>query len=219
METTTDDRAGRILASSGPTGSLLPTLVGALVAGLALAGAAEAQEGPTCSFRSPAAELADRASPPDSSSMELAEGTVKICYGSPKVRGREIFGGLVPYDQPWRLGANEPTTLHTTVPLSVGGVEVEPGSYVLYAVPGEQEWELVVNGATERWGIPINEEVRAQDVGSTTVAPTTIDEPVESLRIRLEPAEGGAARLTIAWATTRLAIPLSVPGGPSEGEG
>lgn len=218
MLSTTDDdpRTDRRTGLRGPAAAA-PAL--ALAAALALAGPAGAQETPDCSFRSPAAELDDRASPPDSSTLELDGGTVKVCYGSPKVRGREIFGGLVPYGQPWRLGANEPTTLHTTVPLSIGGVEVEPGSYSLYAVPGMEEWEIVVNGATDRWGIPINDAVMEQDVGALTAAATSTDGSVESLRISLEPTGEGEARMAIAWAMTRVEVPLRPAGDGMEDGG
>lgn len=185
----------------------------ALAAALATIRPAAAQETPRCSFQAERSELTERASPPDSSSVELGDGVVKICYGSPRVRGREIFGGLVPYDAPWRLGANEPTTLHTTVPLSVGGVELEPGSYALYAVPGPEEWQIAVNAATERWGIPIDEAVMQDDIGRATVPATSTDEPVEALRIALEPAGEGKARMAISWATTRVEVPLRLSGG------
>ena len=188
-----------------------------LGAALALAGPAAAQEAPACSFRSPASELDQRASPPDSSSVELDGGMVKVCYGSPKVRGRDIFGGLVPYGSPWRLGANEPTTLHTTVALSIGGVEVEPGSYSLYAVPGMEEWEIVVNGSTDRWGIPINDQVEEHDLGAVTASPEMLDETVESLTIRLGPADEGSAIMTISWAKTRVEVPLDATGATEEG--
>ena len=185
----------------------------ALAASLALARPAVAQETPDCTFQAEGSELTERASPPDSSSVELGDGVVKICYGSPRVRGREIFGGLVSYDSPWRLGANEPTTLHTTIPLSVGGVEVDPGSYALYAVPGREEWQIAVNAATERWGIPIDETVMQDDIGRATAPATSAEESVEALRITLEPAGEGAARMAIAWASTRVEVPLRPSGG------
>lgn len=212
MQPTTDPRAPRSDEVPGARGLATGGVALALAAVVALAGPADAQEAPGCGFRSPDADLEQRASPPDSSSVRLADGIVKVCYSSPKVRGREIFGGLVPYDSPWRLGANEPTTLHTTVPLSVGGVQVAPGAYSLYAVPGMTEWELVVNAATDRWGIPINDAVMEEDVGSLSVEPESPDETVESLRIRLESAGDGQARMTIAWADTRLEVPLRAAG-------
>lgn len=210
MQPRTAPRAPRSDASPGVHAFPIYIAALALAAGLALAGPAAAQEAPECSYRSPASELEERASPPDSSSVRLADGVVKVCYSSPRTRGRDIFGGLVAYGSSWRLGANEPTTVHTTVPLSIGGVRVEPGSYSLYAVPDTTEWKLVVNTAIDRWGIPINDAVKAQDVGSVSVAPESLDESVESLRIRLESAGEEQARMTIAWATTRVAIPIEV---------
>lgn len=169
---------------------------------------ATAQEAPACRFTASGDELAGRASPPDSASVQLGQATVKLCYGAPSMRGREIMGGLVPYDQPWRMGANEPTTLHLPVAAEVGGVQLEPGSYALYAIPGESEWTIVLNGAPERWGVPINEEVRAEDVGSFVVEPESTDEPVEQMRIGIEPTEDGAARIALEWESTRVSFPI-----------
>ncbi|HEY8470355.1 MAG TPA: DUF2911 domain-containing protein [Longimicrobiales bacterium] len=184
--------------------------------GTAVASAAamelDAAGAPACSWRGSGEDLAGRASPPDSASVQLGNGIAKVCYSAPSARGRRIMGGLVPYGQPWRLGANEATTIHVTVPAEIGGVRVEPGSYSLYAIPGESEWTIVVNRAANRWGIPIDDNVRAQDVGSFTVAPTQT-EHVERLSIQLEPAEGGAAQMVIAWETTRLAFPVRPAGG------
>lgn len=214
MKTGADtSRRPRRAARRSPASGSLAVAAGLLAAALILPSAAAAQEAPTCSFQSPAEELDRRASPPDSSAVTLGDGAVKVCYGSPRVRGREIFGGLVPYDSPWRLGANEPTTLHTTVPLRVGDVSVEPGAYALYAIPGREEWTLVVNAAVERWGIPIDEEVRAHDVGSLTVEPSATSETVEALTITLEASGSESGKMVIAWADTRLEVPLSVAGG------
>lgn len=179
-----------------------------------MAGEMTAQEVPACRFTASGEELTGRASPPDSASARLDGGMAKICYGAPSMRDREIMGGLVPYDQPWRMGANEPTTLHVTSAAQVGGsVRVEPGSYALYAVPGESEWTITVNGAPERWGIPINEEVRAEDVGSFTVTPESVETPVETMSIRMESAQGGGANVILAWETTRVSFPIRPAGG------
>lgn len=172
------------------------------------AGAEATQEAPACVFRASGEELTGRASPPDSASIELGGQTAKLCYGAPSMREREIMGGLVPFDQPWRMGANEPTTLHVPFAAEIGSVRVEPGSYALYAIPGEAEWTIVVNGAPERWGVPIDDEVRAQDIGSFTVEPESLEEPVEKMSIRMEPAEDGGAVVTLEWENTRVSFPL-----------
>lgn len=158
-------------------------------------------------------ELAERASPLDSASVALDAGLVKVCYGSPQMRGREIFGALEAFDQPWRTGANEATSIHMPAAGTIGGVAVEPGWYSLYTVPGADAWEVVVNGERERWGIPISEEVRAQDVGSATVAAESPDAaPVEALTISLERTSGSSADLAIEWETTRVSLPVVIGG-------
>lgn len=177
--------------------------------------AGTAQDAPACRFTASGDELTQRASPPDSASARLDGGTAKICYGAPSVRDREIMGGLVPYGEPWRMGANEPTTLHLTAAARVGNVQVEPGSYALYAIPGESEWSIVLNSDPERWGIPINEEVRANDVGSFTVQPERMESPVERMRIQMEGGDGQGARVTLEWENTRVSFPVTAVG--SEG--
>lgn len=166
-----------------------------------------AQAGPACRFTASGAELTGRASPPDSASAQLGDATAKLCYGAPSMRGREIMGELVSYDEPWRMGANEPTTLHLPFAAEVGGVQVEPGSYALYAIPGETEWTIVLNSDPDRWGIPINDEVRANDVGSFTVQPESMEQPVERMAIRMEGTDG-SARVVVEWENTRVSFPI-----------
>lgn len=182
---------------------------------LVLALPAAAQEAPPCSYTAQGEELTGRASPPDSASAMLDGGMAKICFSSPRMRGRDIMGGLVAYGQPWRLGANEPTTLHLTSSARFGDLSLERGSYALYAVPGEEEWQIVVNSAVDRWGIPINDEVRANDVGSVTATPEQTSEAVEALDLRFQPRDGGGVHLVIEWERTRLAVPIR----PEEQEG
>jgi len=204
--------AGVAACSSGDaaSGSAADRSAAATEAGSADAGsgAADAQEAPGCRFQAPEEELSGRASPPDSASVRLGDATATLCYGAPSARGRQIMGGLVPYGKPWRLGANEPTTLHLPFAAELGGVRLEPGSYSLYAIPGETEWTVVVNGDTDRWGIPIDEEVRAADVGSFTVKPDSLAEPVERLTMSMEPAGGDSARVTVRWERTGLSFTL-----------
>lgn len=155
---------------------------------------------------------AERASPLDSTSFQLGDGQVKVCYGRPSVRGREIFGSdIVPYDEVWRTGANEPTMIHTSVPLNIGDILVEPGTYSIYTVPGESEWEFIVNTAVDQWGHEryYTEEVRAQELGRVTVPAESPDEPVETFTIRTEPADGASVELILEWEDARIRVPVS----------
>jgi hypothetical protein len=127
-----------------------------------------------------------------------------LCYGAPSARGREIMGGLVPYNgEPWRIGADEPTTIHLSAAASVGGVQLDPGSYSLYAIPAEGDWEFLVNTNYERWGIPINADVRESEIGSFTLSPETTDSFVETLDYAWD---DGAIVMT--WENTRFRIPV-----------
>src|SRR5256885_8017059 len=95
----------------------------------------------TCWIRGPADKLAERPSPLDSSAVQLGGGTIKLCYGRPSARGRKVMGELVPFGQPWRLGANEATSIHLPFAAEIAGVRVEPGTYTLYVIPGASKWQ------------------------------------------------------------------------------
>jgi hypothetical protein len=174
---------------------------------LVTAGGAAAQT-PTCQFRGAPDALAERPSPLDSVTVPLGDVPGKLCYGRPAARGRTVIGGVDPYGTPWRMGANEPTTLHLPWAASIGGVDVAAGSYSLYAIPEPGPWTIVVNGNTNRWGIPINPEVRRSDIGSFTAPTSTLDEHVETLTFRFE-GSGTSGALVYAWERTTFRIPIA----------
>jgi len=162
---------------------------------------------PPCWVRGDRAGLSERPSPLDSVMATVGQDTIKVCYSRPSARGREIVGDLVPFGQPWRLGANEATTLHLTGPMMIGDVSIGPGSYTLYVVPDREHWQVVVNEAVERWGVPINEEIRQADVGVAHGMVETLDQPVEMLTLRLQ-RSGNALDLLIEWERTRVRVPV-----------
>lgn len=131
-----------------------------------------------------------------------------MCYSRPRKLDRPIMGRLVPYGEPWRLGANEATAIHMPEAGTVAGVSVEPGWYSLYVEPEPTEWRVFVNESVRRWGIPINDEVRAQNVGSGTVPVTEADREVELMTMTLERSGASAADLTVAWDRTSVRIPV-----------
>src|ERR1700739_4277069 len=94
-----------------------------------------------------------QASPADSTSGTVAGSTIKISYHSPSVKGRKIWGGLVPYNQVWRTGANEATIFNTSKDIKIGGKTLPAGKYSLYTKPGETEWQVIFNSQTGQWGI------------------------------------------------------------------
>ena len=152
--------------------------------------------------------LADRTSPYDSVAVPLGDARGVVCYGRPSARGRTIFGELIPFGQLWRTGANEPTTIHLPVAATIAGIAVEPGSYSLYTVPAETEWQVVVNRSTSQWGIEGQYPgVEAQEIGRAAVPAERIDTPVETFTIASAPTANGA-ELILEWENTRVRVPV-----------
>lgn len=156
--------------------------------------------------------LATRQSPLDSVSFTVGGNAVKVCYGRPSLRGRKMLGGeAVPYGKLWRTGANEPTMIHTTGPLTIAGIKVPAGSYSLYTVPGATEWVVIVNRSITQWGEESNytDKVKAQEVGRGKVKAESAAAPVEKFTIRAEPPGSDATALVLEWQATSVRIPLS----------
>ncbi|HLF56228.1 MAG TPA: DUF2911 domain-containing protein [Thermoanaerobaculia bacterium] len=152
-----------------------------------------------------------RASPLDSVVIRFADGRAKLCYGRPSLRGRTMIGGdAVPFGRLWRTGANEPTTLHLDQAVEMDEIFLAPGSYSIYTVPGPESWEVVVNRATDQWGLEseYTEAVAANEVGRLRVPAEKLERPVETLTFRAVPAGGDLFWLALEWQTTRIRIPI-----------
>jgi hypothetical protein len=171
--------------------------------------AAEAQLSDQCWLaRGTPQEAVQRTSPKMSLEFTVGGETAVLCYGAPSMRGREIFGGLERYGVAWRMGADEATAIHLPFGGDIGGVEVEAGTYSLMAVPGEESFEIIVNSAHQRWGVPITPDVRSNDIGSFTREVTRLDSPVERLTFSYEPHGENMGHLVMEWETTRVEIPI-----------
>ena len=110
-----------------------------------------------------------RPSPPATATGHVMDATISINYSSPAVKGRKIWGGLVPYDSVWRAGANEATIFETDKNIMVEGKNLPAGKYSLYAIPGEKQWVIIISAQTGQWGInrdhkttedPVNDVLR-----------------------------------------------------------
>ncbi|WP_217631583.1 DUF2911 domain-containing protein [Pedobacter hartonius] len=103
----------------------------------------------------------ERTSPATVAKGAINGAAVTISYSSPAVKGRKIWGELVPYDKTWRAGANEATIFETDKPLKIRGQSLPAGKYSLYAVPGEKSWKIIFNSETGQWGIKRGGETTA----------------------------------------------------------
>jgi hypothetical protein len=154
--------------------------------------------------------LEGRASAYDSAFVALGDAQAKVCYGRPEAKGRTIMGELVPFGELWRTGANEPTIIHLPVAASIAGLDLEPGSYSLYSLPGESEWTLIVNRSISQWGheSAYTDAVRAQEVGRVPVPVSRTPEHVETFTIRSASAGADSAELLLEWENTRVHVPI-----------
>jgi hypothetical protein len=128
-------------------------------------------------------------------------------YSSPGVKGRKIWGGLVPLDQPWRAGANAATKLIANKDFTFGGKPVKAGSYAFYAIPGKTSWTLILNSSSENWGT--NGYDTAKDVARVTVKPEVA--PMrERLAFIFSNTTDDATRLDLEWEKLRVSVPIQV---------
>jgi Protein of unknown function (DUF2911) len=147
------------------------------------------------------------ASPPGTASVSFADGkTVTINYSRPSAKGRQIFGGLVPYGQIWRTGANSATSLKTDVNLTIGGAAVPAGSYTLYSIPGESGWKLVINKQTGQWGTDYDEK---QDLARVDMKVANNATPTEQFTISLDKTGASFATLKLDWASTSASVAVA----------
>ena len=156
--------------------------------------------------------LATRKSPLDSLSFKVGSAQVKLCYGRPSVNGRTMIGGnSVPFGKIWRTGANEPTMIHTTGPISIAGVAVPAGSYSIYTIPDPTQWHVIVNRSITQWGheSQYTDQVKAQEVGHGMANSSALTAPVETLAFKTEPGSAGAVNLLLEWEKTRVTIPVA----------
>ena len=135
----------------------------------------------------------------------LGTTTITIDYHRPGVKGRVIWGGLVPYDKTWRMGANEATTITFTDPVNVEGTEVPAGKYSFFAIPGKQKWTIVINKDPAQWGAYGYDQAKDQ----TRIEVTPMKAPfTEWMRFTIDPTSPTSALVTLNWES--VAVPMKI---------
>ncbi|PUZ22484.1 Protein of unknown function [Chitinophaga costaii] len=141
--------------------------------------------------------------PRASAHSTVTGANIKVVYGQPKKKGRDIFGGLVPYGQVWRLGADEATEITFDKDATFGGKPVKKGTYTLFAIPTATTWTFILNGKLGQWGAFDYEKNKAQDVLSVVVPSTQTTKEVEVFTITLP-----AGKLVLDWDKTHVEVPV-----------
>ncbi len=147
-----------------------------------------------------------RVSTAASVSQTLGESTeIVISYSRPGVKGRKIWGELVPFDKVWRTGANEATTISFSDDVLINGEKLAAGKYALFTQPGKTEWQIIFNSTADQWGAYDREPEK--DVLSVTVKPETAL-PAEWLTFEFEQLDGTTAVAAMRW--EKLKVPFKI---------
>ena len=140
---------------------------------------------------------------PASPKMTAENSLLKVVYSAPSKKGREIFGGLVPFGEVWRTGANEATEITFKKDVTVGDKSVKAGTYSLFTIPTASEWTFILNSELKQWGAYGYDKAKAKDVLKIKVTPSAIDPAQELLAINA--TEKG---IDILWDKTKVSVPI-----------
>lgn len=159
--------------------------------------------------QSSAQQKSARPSPPGTATFAFADGkTITVNYSRPKMRDRKIYGGLVPYGEVWRAGANEATSLVTQTNLVLGGTPVPAGSYTLFIFPQESgAWKLIVSKKTGEWGIPYPGE--QFDLARVNLKTAKTPATVQDFTISFDKRGPNAGVLKFDWENTSASVDFS----------
>lgn len=139
-----------------------------------------------------------RLSPHETVSVELKGDKITITYGRPYLKGRKVGEQVAPYGQVWRLGADEATKLTVAVKTRIGdALDLEPGSYSLFAIPNAGKWTVIVNKVAEQWGAFSYKQ--SDDLGRFDVPVKPASSPLEQFTISLTKESDTTATLAFAW--------------------
>jgi len=145
-------------------------------------------------------------SPRDTVRARIGGAELAVDYGRPRKRGREIFGGVVPWDRIWRLGANAATQFTTSAELEMSGRTVPAGTYSLFMLPSEGGAELIVNRQTGQWGTSYDP---GRDLVRLPLLRESAPDPADQFTIEVEPSSKGGT-LRLSWDTTTYSLPFTV---------
>ena len=146
------------------------------------------------------------ASPRQKVEQQFSMSKISIDYGRPGVKGRKIFGELVPYGQIWRAGANSSTKITFGQAINFGGKVVPAGTYGLFIVPTEKEWKVILNKDFQQWGSYTYDP--KQDVVDVTVPVNKLSDKQEWFEITLNPTDENSANLVLKWDYLQAEVPI-----------
>ena len=146
-------------------------------------------------------------SPTQTLQQDFGVSSMQLIYSRPAMKGRKIFGDLVPYGKVWRTGANAATRIKFNDDVLFGGQPVKAGEYALYTIPGENEWDVIINKGSANWGTDYKQE---DDIVRVKAKPAKLNDAVESFTMQFENVKPTSSDLKIMWEKTAVAVPVTV---------
>ena len=139
--------------------------------------------------------------------QNFSTGFIELNYSRPSVKGRKIFGDLVPYGKVWRTGANNATTIEFSTDVTIGGTTLKPGKYGLLTIPGKDEWTVIFSKSTDVTS-PTDYKMENDAVRVTAKTyPMPVD--IENFTMNFANITGGSCALEMMWERTYLAVPIT----------
>ncbi|RYY98785.1 MAG: DUF2911 domain-containing protein [Chitinophagaceae bacterium] len=139
--------------------------------------------------------------------QDFGVSSVELNYSRPVMRGRTIMGDLVPYGKVWRTGANSATRLKFSDDVTIGGQPLKAGEYAVFTIPGQREWEIIINKGTANWGTDYKQE---GDVVRFKAPVSATSSPVESFTIQFANVKPTTMDIQMMWDRTLVTIPVAV---------
>ncbi|WP_438711171.1 DUF2911 domain-containing protein [Aquimarina muelleri] len=150
-----------------------------------------------------------RPSPRQKTEIKLGTVDVSLEYSRPSMRGRKIFGGLVPYDKVWRTGADKNTKIIFADYVEIEGVELAPGTYTVFTKPSSDKWEIYFHAEIDEYGVPDNFNAE-NSIAQIIVPVLKLNTTLETLAISFGNLTANSATLTIAWEKTQVSLPIKI---------
>jgi tetratricopeptide (TPR) repeat protein len=144
-------------------------------------------------------------SPSQTIKQDFGISSIELSYSRPSIKGRKIFGDLVPFGQVWRTGANGVTRIKFADDVTVGGQPLKAGEYAIYTIPNEKEWDVIISKGVNNWGTEYKQD---EDVARFKVKSIKLDQPVETFTMQFANIRSNSAELHIMWEKTAVAIPV-----------
>lgn len=133
---------------------------------------------------------------------------VEVTYSRPGLKGREVFGSMIPYGKVWRTGANAATKLVFSTDVKINGHDIPAGTYALMTIPGKDEWTVIINKGSDQWGTYKYDE--KADLVRFAVKPISVSTPIETMTIEFDNFKDESADMKLAWDKVKVPMKLEV---------